>query len=507
MRLSRFSITALLLISICFSGTLHAAPPSRTIGFQGYLKDGTGKPVTTATNLTFRLYSSTRTESGSIWSETHANVLFTNGVYGVLLGSTANLDSLSFDIPYFLGVSVGGGSELTPRQPLTSSPYAFRAAMADSMSTSSRIISTVSTGTPPLQVGSTTLVPNLNAEMVGGKYAGDFVLKGGDGMTGALGLPLNGLVVGGNQLVTAGGKVGVGTATPQNSLHVVDATTSNDVPAIYGEHAVTDFYGVGVKGKGGWKGVVGTVEGTGVSNYVGVSGTASTTGATGVVYGGHFAATGGDGTTAYGGYFSAAGGSGTSFGIYADAPKSYFSGNVGIGTTTPTAKLEVAGALKVSGAGNGVVFPDGTIQTTAAAPSWSQVLSAAQRFQLVMNDEAVLDRETGLVWARTPLPTAIAWSSGASACVNATIGGRKGWRMPTIYELSTLVDTTQSSPALPSGHPFLNIITNLYSRYWSSTVTGLNDVTVWSLEMTFGTVHSEMNNYTYDYVWPVRGPQ
>jgi hypothetical protein len=41
-------------------------------------------------------------------------------------------------------------------------------------------------------------------------------------------------------------------------------------------------------------------------------------------------------------------------------------GNIGIGTAAPTQKLEVAGSLKISGAGNGIVFADGTSMTTAA---------------------------------------------------------------------------------------------------------------------------------------------
>lgn len=42
-----------------------------------------------------------------------------------------------------------------------------------------------------------------------------------------------------------------------------------------------------------------------------------------------------------------------------------FSGSVGIGAT-PSEKLEVAGNVKITGTGNGIKFPDGTSQTTAA---------------------------------------------------------------------------------------------------------------------------------------------
>jgi len=42
-------------------------------------------------------------------------------------------------------------------------------------------------------------------------------------------------------------------------------------------------------------------------------------------------------------------------------------GNIGIGTRSPGEKLEVSGNIKVSGAGNGLIFPDGTKQITAVA--------------------------------------------------------------------------------------------------------------------------------------------
>jgi hypothetical protein len=47
------------------------------------------------------------------------------------------------------------------------------------------------------------------------------------------------------------------------------------------------------------------------------------------------------------------------------------SGRMGLGTTSPTTKLHVVGNVRISGTGNGLVFPDGTILTTApvAAPA------------------------------------------------------------------------------------------------------------------------------------------
>jgi len=53
-------------------------------------------------------------------------------------------------------------------------------------------------------------------------------------------------------------------------------------------------------------------------------------------------------------------------------------GNVGIGTATPGAPLEVAGTMKISGAGNALTFPDGTVQTSVAAPSGSPPVNPLQ---------------------------------------------------------------------------------------------------------------------------------
>ena len=183
-----------LLAAVCIfygmAGEAEAVP--QTINYQGMLKTSGGTPVNGAINMTFRLYSSaTDTLNPALWIESQPTVTVTAGRYSVVLGSVTPIN-LPFDGQYYLGVAVGTDEEMMPRQPLTSSSYAFRAAMADGLSSSVTltsagvIVSTVATGTAPLQVSSITMVQNLNADMVDGKHASDLVSKVGDTMTGDL---------------------------------------------------------------------------------------------------------------------------------------------------------------------------------------------------------------------------------------------------------------------------------------------------------------------------------
>ncbi len=60
-----------------------------------------------------------------MWEETQ-NAGMEKGIFHVYLGSVVPLD-LDFDREYLVGISVDSGSELAPRIPLSSAPYAFRA--------------------------------------------------------------------------------------------------------------------------------------------------------------------------------------------------------------------------------------------------------------------------------------------------------------------------------------------------------------------------------------------
>jgi len=101
----------------------------QTMSYQGVLSDASDVPVPDGNyNVTFRLYE-VATDGTSIWEEAQL-VATTNGLFNVILGSVIPLD-LPFDNPYWLGVTVGAGSELTPRIQLASSAYSLNAANSE----------------------------------------------------------------------------------------------------------------------------------------------------------------------------------------------------------------------------------------------------------------------------------------------------------------------------------------------------------------------------------------
>jgi len=106
-----------------------------------------------------------------------------------------------------------------------------------------------------------------------------------------------------------------------------------------------------------------------------------------------------------------------------------------------------------------------------ATPSWDQTLPASTRFVVLsnLNSEAVLDRETGLVWQRTPDNSRDTWDIGRQTCELVATGGREGWRLPSLHELESLIDPTIpfGSVALPSGHPFIGV--GVLAEYWTGT--------------------------------------
>ena len=139
-----------------------------------------------------------------------------------------------------------------------------------------------------------------------------------------------------------------------------------------------------------------------------------------------------------------------------------------------------------------------------ATPSWDQKLTT-NRFVILANwnNEAVLDRETGLVWERSP-SISTDWIQASFQCMRLYAGGRSGWRLPTVQELLSLVDRSVSpGPMLPIGHPFANVESSVY---WSGTVISGNVNAAWVVRFNDGLVDANSKS-SLRLAWCVRGGQ
>jgi len=86
-------------------------------------------------------------------------------------------------------------------------------------------------------------------------------------------------------------------------------------------------------------------------------------------------------------------------------------------------------------------------------------------------DNTVTDNETFLMWRKsTPSPMvspAVTWNEALAKCEEFNFGGYKDWRLPTVEEWATIIDSNNQFPALVEPNPFENVIVN--APYWSSS--------------------------------------
>ena len=112
-----------LFVLIIFLGTGLYAQIPKVINYQGVLTDNGGMVVADGSyELTLKLHTDPVMDS-PVW-ECVETVTVTKGIFNAALGASCSL-TLDFDQQYYLGISVEGGAELTPRTPLTSAAYSI----------------------------------------------------------------------------------------------------------------------------------------------------------------------------------------------------------------------------------------------------------------------------------------------------------------------------------------------------------------------------------------------
>lgn len=142
----------------------------------------------------------------------------------------------------------------------------------------------------------------------------------------------------------------------------------------------------------------------------------------------------------------------------------------------------------------------------AFADTWGDQIDDSTWFGLLPGFAftAVYDNETGLIWEQSPDSGTQNWNNAQIHCNQRSVSNRKGWRLPTVQELASLVDPTQSNPALPIGHPF-NFV--LAANYWTATTNAEFAFYAWDLRFTGGGILPDARKTLSDYVWCVRAGQ
>ena len=97
---------------------------------QGRLFDSEDNPVSGSISIVFTLYDDPTESDDALWTETQ-DITLEDGYFSARLGDVTALDPGVFDGSVrYLGVKVGSDPEMTPRQAITSVPYAIKAGHA-----------------------------------------------------------------------------------------------------------------------------------------------------------------------------------------------------------------------------------------------------------------------------------------------------------------------------------------------------------------------------------------
>lgn len=125
-------------------------------------------------------------------------------------------------------------------------------------------------------------------------------------------------------------------------------------------------------------------------------------------------------------------------------------------------------------------------------------------------DGTVTDSLTGLMWAKdgSLAGADLSWSEALAFVAEMNAGtrpnfGYTNWRMPNVVEAASLFDYGRSFPALPAGHPFVNV----RPEVWTSTSMALDEGEAFSSVNVLGFIFSnekEGSLFIPRSVWPVR---
>ncbi|PKK83832.1 MAG: hypothetical protein CVT49_06765 [candidate division Zixibacteria bacterium HGW-Zixibacteria-1] len=120
----------LLMAAIILISGLAVAQVPNSMNYQGRLTDGAGNPVADGDySIFFKIYNAGE-GGGILWTSDRMMVRIVDGLFSVRLGPFQD-NLFSADSSRWLGITVSGDDEISPRTQLITAPYAFHAKSAE----------------------------------------------------------------------------------------------------------------------------------------------------------------------------------------------------------------------------------------------------------------------------------------------------------------------------------------------------------------------------------------
>jgi hypothetical protein len=349
-----FAAGIILLCSMALAGV------PQLINYQGRLTDVGGNALDTTVSIVFTIYDDS-TGGTAKWTETQGSVTVTDGLFNVLLGSVNPImDTVFNDDTRYLGITVGGDPEISPRIRIVSVGYAMQAKNADTAAVAlsgpagnsgwsdDGTIVRLTTSTDNVGIGTSSPSEKLDVD---GNIRASGTIKSGSSIT------INGTT---DEITASGGVVGFDDE---------DLETDGDI-RLGNTTSITDGIKLGIREN------LGTVNPF-MKFYVESSIPSDLLNSAFEIYSPAYDYTPikilGAGAIIQSNSNKI--GRGEVIRIDPDPSNyTYFNaGNVGIGTDTPSERLEVDGV--VHSTTGGFRFPDGTVQQSAAEPGHPANLS------------------------------------------------------------------------------------------------------------------------------------
>lgn len=128
MKTRTMCVAAMIVLLVC--ATVHAIGPT-LMNFSGVLTNSGGAPQVGTFSVTFRIYD-VAAGGAALWTETQNVTSVSGGRFSILLGSVTALTATTFSGDNrYLGITISGDAEMTPRTRIASVAYAFRLGTVD----------------------------------------------------------------------------------------------------------------------------------------------------------------------------------------------------------------------------------------------------------------------------------------------------------------------------------------------------------------------------------------